>query len=49
MANNQGSLFTDGQANTTFYEQEKPGYLRIAGDDRHAFLQRQTSIPPTWE
>jgi folate-binding protein YgfZ len=43
MDNNPGSLFTDGQTNTAFYEQEKPGYLRIAGDDRHAFLQRQTT------
>ena len=43
MDNNPGSLFTDGQTNTAFYEQEKPGYLRIAGDDRLAFLQRQTT------
>ena len=43
MDNNPGSLYTDGQTNTAFYEQEKPGYFRIAGDDRHAFLQRQTT------
>ena len=43
MENNPGSLFTDGQTNTAFYEQEKPGYVRIAGDDRYAFLQRQTT------
>jgi folate-binding protein YgfZ len=43
MDKNTDSLFADGRTNTAFYEQEKPGYLRITGDDRHAFLQRQTT------
>jgi len=43
MDNNSGSKFAEGQTNTTFYKQENPGYFRITGQDRHDFLQRQTT------
>ena len=43
MDNTLGSLFAECHIFTAFYEQEKPGYLRITGDDRHTFLQRQTT------
>jgi folate-binding protein YgfZ len=33
----------ESQPKITFFLRENPGYLRISGNDRHAFLQRQST------
>jgi folate-binding protein YgfZ len=43
MDNNEGSPIADGQNHTGYYQHDDPGFLRIAGSDRHSFLQRQTT------
>ncbi len=43
MEDHAGSQIADGQNQTAFFQHSDPGYIRIAGSDRHAFIQRQTT------
>jgi folate-binding protein YgfZ len=38
-----GSQIADERNQTAFFSHNDPGYLKIAGSDRHAFIQRQTT------
>lgn len=43
MENTTDSQLIEGQSKITFFLHENPGYLRITGKDRYAFLQRQST------
>jgi folate-binding protein YgfZ len=43
MANNENSLTENFAESIFYYPHEDGGFLRISGEDRHSFLQRQTT------